>query len=385
MSLVYWISLCTKGYFNRNYLRYPMNTKKLLISSLFVFCFITIGLQAQVTVNQVDSFLREQINEYHIPALSVAIIDNGKTVMMKSYGTANLEYGIPNSDSTAFQLASATKLVSATAVMLLVQEGKLDLNQKVSHYLPSIPASWDDMKVIDLLAHQSGIADLLGMKYHFNSVNEALDTAMVKPLDFKPGTKTVYAGGDYAVIMKVVEEVSGMEFQEFLRQRLLDKLGMQHTAFNNMEQDYIYRTADLMPYAAPVYQWDEKSGKQRIFSMMFPKWTYPSGGLFASIQDLAKWVIALDAHTILKPETTETMWTAATLRNGENSNFGVGWIVAEHHGEKATGHSGGPALADIVRIPGRKITAIVLTNQVNLRPFLTMKVLDLYLADKGPQ
>lgn len=362
-----------------------MKTRKYSIYGFFALYFLTTGLQAQQTSSQIDSFLTEQIKEYHIPAVSVAIIDNGKTVMMKSYGTANLEYGIPNSNSTAFQLASATKLVSATAVMTLVQDGKLDLDQKVSHYLPALPASWEDMKVIDLLSHQSGVADLLGLKYQFNSVNEALDTAMVKPLDFEPGNKTVYAGGDYAVVMKLVEEVSGLEFQEFLRQSLLSRLGMQHTAYNNMEQDYIYRTADLMPYAAPVYQWEEKSGKQRVFSMMFPKWTYPAGGLFASIEDLAKWVIALDEHTILKPETTETMWTAAKLRNGENSNFGVGWIVAEHNGEKATGHSGGPALADIVRIPGRKVTAIVLTNQVNLRPFLTMKVLDLYLAGEGPQ
>lgn len=362
-----------------------MKTNKLVFRALLAFNFLSFGLQAQHAEQQVDSFLKEQIKEYHIPALSVAIIDAGKTVMMKSYGTANLEYGIPNTNTTAFQLASATKLVSATAVMTLVQEGKLDLDQKVSYYLPNIPVARDDMKVIDLLAHQSGIADLLGMKYHFNSVNEALDTAMVKTLDFAPGSKTVYAGGDYAVVMKLVEEVSGLEFQEFLRQRLLERLGMQHTAYNNMEQDYIYRTADLMPYAAPVYQWDEKNGKQRIFSMMFPKWTYPSGGLFASIEDLAKWVISLDTHTILRPEVTETMWTAAKLRNGENSNFGVGWIVAEHHGEKATGHSGGPALADIVRIPGRNITAIVLTNQVNLRPFLTMKVLDMYLAEINPK
>lgn len=362
-----------------------MKAKKFLMPGLVALYFSSFVLQAQDAVDQIDSFLKEQMNEYHIPALSVVIIDNGKTVVMKSYGIANLEYGIPNSDSTAFQLASATKLVSATALMTLVQEGKLNLNQKVRHYLPLIPASWDDMKIIDLLAHQSGIADLLGMKYHFTSVNDALDTAMVKPLDFEPGTKTVYAGGDYAVVMKLVEEVSGMEFQEFLRQRLLNKVGMQHTAFNNMEQDYIYRTADLMPYAAPVYQWDEKSGKQRIFSMMFPEWTYPSGGLFASIEDLAKWAIALDDHTILGPEATETMWTAAKRRNGEDSDFGVGWIVAEHNGEKATGHSGGPALADIVRIPGRKITAVVLTNQVNLRPFLTMKVLDFYLAAKAQQ
>lgn len=358
-----------------------MRRMKNSIYVLLALLSLSPGLQAQHSESRIDSFLLEQIREFHIPALSVAIIENGKTVLMKSYGTANLEYGIPNTDSTAFQLASATKLVAATALMTLVQDGKLNLDQSVGHYLRNLPASWKDMKVMDLVAHQSGIVDLLGMKYHFNSVQQALDTAQVKPLDFEPGTKTVYAGGDYAVVMKLVEEISGMEFQEFLRKNLLDKLDMKHTAYNNMEQDYIYRTADILPYAAPVYQWDEKSGKQRLFSMMFPKWTYPAGGLFASIADLARWAISLDTHTLLKPEMAETMWSPAKLRNGEDSPFGVGWIVAEHNGEKATGHSGGPALADIVRLPGKKLTVIVLTNQVSLRPFLTMKVLDLYLAD----
>jgi CubicO group peptidase (beta-lactamase class C family) len=235
------------------------------------------------------------------------------------------------------------------------------------------------MQVLDLLSHQSGIADLLGRKYHFQSVEAALDTAMVLPLDFEPGTKTVYAGGDYAVVMKLVETVSGMQFPEFMEQKLFRPLGMEHTGFNHMEQDYIYRTSELMPHAATVYQWDENREKQLIFSMLFPSWTYPSGGLFSSIEDLTKWITAIDTESLLSSDYIDSMWTPAKLRNGKDSDFGVGWIVAAHNGEKATGHSGGPALADIVRLPERKITAIVLTNQVSLRPFLTMKVLDMYL------
>ena len=113
--------------------------------------------------------------------------------------------------------------------------------------------------------------------------------------------------------------------------------------------------------------------------MMFPSWTYPAGGLFSSIEDLSMWAVGLDKHIMLRPEIEEKMWTAAKTRDGKVSPFGVGWIVADYKGERATGHSGGPALADIVRLPDRKVTAIVLTNQVELRPFLTMKVLDLYL------
>lgn len=353
----------------------------MLIRSL-IFAFLIIRFSpAQAQTFQIDTFLQKQIKEYHIPALSVAIIQQGKVVLMKTYGKANIEYNIDNTKETAFQLASATKLISATAFMTLVQDGKLDLQKTVRYYLPELPKGWDDMKVMDLVAHQSGITDLLAMKQDFKSAQEAMDTAIARPLDFAPGTKTVYAGGDYAVVMKLIEKLSGLPFQAFLSERLLKKLEMKHTVFNNMEQDFIYRTYDIIPYAATVYKWDKEQNKQKIFSMMFPSWTYPAGGLFSSIEDLSKWAIALDKHTLLKPEIAEKMWTAAKTRDGKVSPFGVGWIVAEHNEERATGHSGGPALADIVRLPDRKITAIVLTNQLELRPFLTMKVLDLYLKN----
>lgn len=343
---------------------------------------LSVTLLVQGQSHQVDTFLQRQIEQFHIPALSVAIIDQGRVALVQTYGKANLEYGIANTKSTAFQLASATKLISATALMTLVQEGKLDLSERVRHYLPQLPPGWDDMKVMDLVAHQSGIADLLALKYNFTSLTSAMDTAIARPLDFAPGTRTVYAGGDYAVVMKLVEQVTGMPFQAFLHKAVLDKLEMKHTVFNNMEQDFIYRTYDAVPFAATVYKWEQQSAQQRIFSMMFPSWTYPAGGLFSSIEDLCRWAVALDRGTLLSPEVEELMWRPATLRDGRSSPFGVGWIVDKKGDDKITGHSGGPALADIMRLPGRKITVIVLTNQMELRPFLAGRVLDLYLQYK---
>lgn len=360
---------------------------KSIISSLVLAVVITLPasgqhaghLRQEAVFDTIDSFLRQQMQAYHVPALSVAIIENGTVRYENTYGMANLEYGIPNTPETAFQLASVTKLLSATALMTLVQDGKLDLQENVRHYLPELPESWASLKVMDLVAHQSGIADLLALKPEYADAEEALQSAMALPLDFEPGTKTVYAGGDYAVVMALIQKLTGMPFQQFLRERLLEPAGMEHTLFNNMEQDYIYRTYDIIPFAAPVYKWDEQQQRQRIFSMMFPSWTYPSGGLFSSLRDLIRWAVALDRNTLLAPEIQELMWTPALRRDGSQSDFGVGWIVAQHRGQRVTGHSGGPALADIFRVPGRKITVIVLTNQLELRPFLTSGVLDLYL------
>ncbi|MFB6340148.1 serine hydrolase domain-containing protein [Saccharicrinis sp. FJH62] len=333
---------------------------------------------AENITNAIDSFIQEQMGKFHIPAISVAVINNGNIIFKKSYGYAIPEYSIPNTNTTAFQLGSVTKLITATAVMKLVEDNKLDLNEKVSFYLKELPESWNNMKVIDLLSHQSGIFDLLSLKHDFKSLDEALDTAINRPLEFEPGTKTVYAGGDYAVVMKLIETVSGEDFQSFLKRTLFEKAGMKHAVYNNMIQDYIYRTYDVIPNNATVYTWNETQHKQQIFSMNFPSWTYTSGGLFASINDLTKWTLALDNNTILKPENRDLMWTSAKLRNGDTSPFGVGWIVDQHNNEKATGHSGGPALADVVHIPDKDLTVIVLTNQLNLRPFLAMHIIDIY-------
>jgi CubicO group peptidase (beta-lactamase class C family) len=332
---------------------------------------------------EIVNYARSQMDTFHIPALSVAIIDDGKVVLQEALGTSNIEHQIQNSVGTAFQLASVTKLISATALLTLVQSYQLDLNDRIRHFLPELPLQWDDMKVMDLLSHQSGVTDLLLLRQNFRTIDEAVDTAASRNLDFEPGTKTVYAGGDYAIIMKLVEHVSGMSFQEFMDEALFDRLGMKHTVFNNMEQDFIYRTSDTISFATSVYLWDENRHQQRVFSMMFPSWTYAAGGLFSSISDLAKWVVALDKNQILEPAFQTLMWTPSKLRSDEDSPFGVGWIVDNYHGEKVTGHSGGPALADVVRLPDRKITVIVLTNQVNLRPFLAMKILDMYLKTKN--
>lgn len=352
------------------------------ISAFALFLAAIPMMMAQDMVERtakIDSFLTTQIKEHHIPALSFAIIENGEIKYKGAYGTANLEFRVPNTEQTSFQLASVTKLLSATAIAMLIEEGQLDLEEKVRFYLKDLPDSWDSMRIKDLVSHQSGIVDLLALKKEFNSVDEALDFAKSKPLDFAPGTKTVYAGGDYAVVMKVIEKVTNMSFQDFISTYLVEKVDMKNTGFNNMEQDFIYRTQDMMPNAATTYVWDNEGQKQRIFSMLFPKWTYTAGGLFSSIEDLSKWVVALDKNTLLSETYQNLLWTPTTLRDGSSSPFGVGWIVDKFGELKATGHSGGPALADIMRLPDKKITVIVLTNQISLRPFLTSSVLKLYL------
>lgn len=355
-----------------------MKIPGLILSTMVISALST----SQDWNRNIDRYLQSQMDTFHIPALSAAIVENGVVKYERTFGMAIPELNIANTDTIAFQLASATKLLAATAIMILVQEKKLNLQAGIREYLPELPETWKDMRVMDLVSHQSGVADLLSLQFNFSSLQQALDTAVARPLDFPPGTKTVYAGGDYAVIMRLIERISGTDYQSFLRRNLLDKLQMNHTAYNNMSQDFIYRTCDVLPFAATVYNWDEKTGKQRIFSMMFPSWSYPAGGLFASIGDLVKWIIALDQNTLLRPEIQEQMWTAAKLRNGQTAPFGVGWIVDKYQDEKATGHSGGPALADIVRLPESKLTVIVLTNQQNLRPFLAMEVLKMYPGNR---
>jgi CubicO group peptidase (beta-lactamase class C family) len=152
---------------------------------------------------------------------------------------------------------------------------------------------------------------------------------------------------------------------------------MTSTRFDYAREDGPIRVSDVIPRRASIYNWDGTA--QRLFAFLFPIRTYAAGGLYSSARDLATWAAALDRGTLLQPGSLREMWTRTKLTSGEDGSFGVGWIVDQHNGHKATGHSGGPALADIVRFVDQSLTIAVLTNQQNLRPYLTMGVADLLL------
>lgn len=326
--------------------------------------------------DEVDDYLRAQMERNHIPGLSVAIVRDGKVVKLKGYGLANLEWDAPVTPDTAFQLASATKPLTGTALMLLVEEGKIALDDRISKYLPDAPQAWSGITVQHLVTHSSGIRDDLGQK-KVTTVEDAVKAAAELPLAYRPGEKSAYGLSDYVVLMHIIERVAGKPFQTFLRERLFDPLGISATRFDNMVENGPIRTSDVVKRRASVYNWE--GGTQQTFAFLYAPWAYSAGGLYASAADLATWVVALDTGRLLKKESREQMWAGRKLGGGKENPFGMGWVIGSYHGRRTAGHSGGPALADILRFIDDKLTIIVLTNQEKLYPHLAQGVADQYV------
>jgi CubicO group peptidase (beta-lactamase class C family) len=336
------------------------------------------GRLMPASADSIDDYLKAQMAKEHVPAVAVAIVRDGRILKLKSYGQANLEWGVPATTHTAFQLASATKLLTTTALMRLVEQGKIALDDPVRKYLPEAPAAWAPLTLRHLAAHMSGLGDLLALPKRPQTLDEAMQAAYAMPLQDPPGEKTVYASSDYVVLMRVIERVTGKPFAVFLHDELCGPLGMTDTCFDGAVEEGLIRKSAIVPRRASIYNWED--GVQKNQAFLFPNWTYPAGGLYSSVADLAKWAIALDQGKLLRPDTMQQLWTPVRLNNGQTGPFGIGWIVDQHEGRKVTGHSGGPALADIVRFVDDRLTIAVLTNQQHLMPFLAMGVADRYCA-----
>lgn len=324
----------------------------------------------------VDEYLKTQMQKNHIPGLAVAIIRHGRMVKLQGYGQANLEWNSLATANTAFQLASSTKPITGTALMLLVQEGKIALDDKISKYLPDAPVAWQNITVRNLVTHSSGLKDDLG-PHKIVTVEDAVKAASALPLTYQPGEKSTYGLIDFVVLTLIIEKVTGAKFQNFLRERIFEPLGMTATRFDNATEDGSIRVSDLVKQRASVYNWTE--GKQKTFAFLFPAWTYSAGGLYSSASDLSKLVIALDTGKLLSRASLDQMWAGQKLNNGKDNSFGIGWVIKTYHGKKTVGHSGGPALADILRFPDEELTIIVLTNQQRLFPRLAEGVADFFI------
>jgi CubicO group peptidase (beta-lactamase class C family) len=332
--------------------------------------------------DKLDNYLKAEMAKQHIPALSVAIIRDGQVIKIKGYGMANLELGAPVTQETVYQIASATKPLTGTALMMLVEDGKIALDDKVTKYLLDLPPVLSTITVRQLASHTSGIKDVSAMTDTPETREQVIKTISPLPVDFAPGEKEAYNLTGYGLLLMIMEKVTGKSFPEFMNERLFKPLGMNSTRFSNSGNRSWARISDVIENRASVYIWEGE--QQHIYDYFYPTWTYSAGGLFSTASDLAKWAAALDTGKLLKKTSLEQMWTPAKLNDGKSAGFALGWVADEVNGHKVVGHSGGPALADILRFGDEKLTVIVLTNQRTLSPYLAGEVANFYLSPQKP-
>ncbi|HRJ26078.1 MAG TPA: serine hydrolase domain-containing protein [Fimbriimonadaceae bacterium] len=310
--------------------------------------------------DSVDDFVRAEIKRQRIPGAAIAVVRDGKITKSRGYGVADLDHNVSVTADTVFALASITKQFTATLVMKLVEEGKIDLDRDLSSYLDDAPATWKGITIRNLLNHTAGLAplgkDFIGLVRLPNiSTTQMYTAAKADPLSGKPGEKWSYSDVGYFLLGMVIERVSGQKFSAFLQDRILVPIGMKTARMADLNRPYL-NLAKGYTLVQVGDRWEiyniRRDGQRELTSHY---------GLFGTVKDLAQWDAALTQGSILQSSSLEQMLTATRLQDGSIVPYGFGWSLAERQGHAYHYHSGITGTF-ILRVPSLKLCVIVLTN-----------------------
>jgi len=309
-----------------------------------------------------------------VPGASVLVVRDGVPLVHRAYGLANLEEGIAATPATNYRLASVTKQFTAASILLLAEEGRLGLDDRIRKWLPELPETDEAITIRHLLTHQGGLID-------YEDIMPGSDAAEDVPADlskqlrdidvlhllererrvyFAAGTSYRYSNSGYALLALIVERASGKNFQSFLQERIFAPLGMTHTLAYVREGRAVTDRA---------YGYTQANGAWRRTDQSLTSTVLGDGGIYSSIDDLAKWDAALYDNRLLRDASRRLAFTPWTKTDDAKVEYGFGWrITGEslwHSGETIGFRN------VIVRYPGKHLTVIILTNRNDPEPYPT--------------
>ncbi len=327
----------------------------------------------------VSKYVRSEMQRQNIPGVALLVSRGGKIVQAEGFGLANVELQVPVKPETVFQSGSVGKQFTATAVMMLVEEGKVGLDDPLTKYFADAPVTWKEVTVRELLSHTAGFGDY-PEKFDFRkdwTEDEELKLVEGIPLAYPPGTKWDYSNLGFLTLGILIHRVTGEFYGDFLQERIFHPLDMQTTR--------IISEADIVPNRAAGYRLvkGELKNQEWVAPMVN---TTADGSLYFSILDLAKWDAALYTEKLLKRSSLDQMWTPAKLKNGQpnKDGYGFGWFLEERHGHRVISHDGAwqGFKSAIARYVNDQLTVVVLANLEQAKPgAIAEHVADLYLSD----
>ena len=359
-------------------------------TSFFLILLLTLtaftGDNRTVSSKDIDSLILREMKALHIPGIAVAVIQHGKVLHLGTYGTANIEWERPVTKSTAFQIASVTKLFTSTLVMKYIQDGKIALEDPITKYFPDAPMNWGDIKIKHLLSHQSGIpwpasiGGFLGVKPSTSdkpaSREQVYKDLTDSAVTFKAGEKESYMNGDAFVLQMVLEKVGGKDIGSVFNEEIFGPLNMINSGFDGEMRNFPAQVMKPLKSKSQIFT-KGKTGPL-IFKSFYNPTSYCSGGLYMSIEDAARWAVALDKKEFIKKHILDQL-TAKMPLNG--SFTALGWNHENWNGHDGYGHSGGPGLGDILRFPKEEITIIVFSNYADMYPYLAASIAKLFFPE----
>lgn len=324
--------------------------KKLMTLLLFA------SLAGSVRADAIDDYINTEMARQNVPGLALAIVRHGQLVRAQGYGFANLEHRVPVHPDTLFKSGALGKQFSAVAVMLLVEDGKLRLDESVRTYLPDAPRTWAPITIRHLLNHTSGLQPYPAGEFRRDYTDDELLRIIYRqPLNFAPGSRWGYSYTAYVTLGLLIKKVTGEFYADLLAKRVLAPLGM-HTA-------RLIDEIAIVPNRAAGYELRE--GELRNAEWVSPTANSTAdGSLYLSVLDYARWDAALLGRKLLEPESWSEIGRPARLASGRTYPYGFGWFIERGSGQEIWRHSGSwqGFKTFSIRYLGDELTLVALAN-----------------------
>ncbi len=330
-----------------------------------------IGLAAPFTLAaQSDSaaivrareIVRERLDS--IPGLAVAVARDGRIIWSEGFGWADLEQRVPVTPATEFRIGSISKSLTSSAVGLLVEEGKLDLDAPVQRYVPSFPVKRWPITTRLVAGHLAGIRHYRGNEFllyrRYDSVLQSLDIFKDDSLLFQPGTRFSYSSYGWNLISAVIEAASGDNYLHFMQTRVFEPLHLAHTRPDWLDSIVPHRTRY---YARAGGTWVNAPAVDNSY-----KWA--GGGFLSTAEDLATYGSALLQPGFLRAETLRLLFTSQRTTDGRESGYGIGWFIGKEGGGQPVYYHGGGSVggtSDLVLFPSERLVIAIVTNMTDAR------------------
>ena len=308
--------------------------KKLIYALALVIGFSAIG-STQGMESQFDKMLGGMFPASE-PGAAALVAINGKIVYQKAFGMANLELDVKMEPDMVFEIGSITKQFTAVAVLMLMEQGKLSLDDDITKYIADYPTHGHHISIHHLLTHTSGIKSYTSMenwppvwRLDYKPL-ELIDFFKNEPMDFEPGEAWLYNNSAYFILGYVIEKASGQPYGQFIEKNIFEPLGMKSSVYGS--------TSEIIKKRACGYQKNEGYINAEFLSLTQP---YAAGSLMSTVGDLFIWNRAVRSNKLVKKESIDLAFTNYKLNNGNETNYGYGWGINEINGSPTLEHSGG--------------------------------------------
>jgi len=364
------------------------NSHRLIKLSLLAIIPVISLVYSTAHADEIDDFIQAKMTEKRIPGMQLAVVRNNEIIKTASYGFSSLQHSVSVHKDTIFPIASMTKGFIGVAIMQLVEQGKINLSEEISSYLPGLPKQWQRVTVRELLTHTSGLPRIFS-GYRVNLIDAkgpdaSWELVQKRPLESKANTKWSYVQTNYILLGKIIDKVSGQPYEEFIAQNQLQEVKMPKTETAGFAgQKYV------VPHQSTNYMYERNGdGELQSFSWGISRLMGPAGGMNSTATELAQYVIALQKGDLFERKSSlQTLWSPGKLNNGRmvgrngRQGYALGWEIIGRN-DHPTIHVGGNANSAMIIYPKDSLSIVLLGNLLGSDPRSFMnEIAGFYVSD----